>query len=53
MQYGFSSLDLDLVRGAPDSRRSWIDGLLIQLETRIFQHFAAIQSGVTPAQCVY
>lgn len=28
----FSSLDLDLVRGAPDSRRGWIDGLLIQLE---------------------
>ncbi|MGB5712455.1 MAG: DNA replication/repair protein RecF, partial [Waterburya sp.] len=28
----FSSLDLNLVRGAPDSRRSWIDGLLIQLE---------------------
>lgn len=28
----FSSLDLDLVRGAPDSRRSWIDNLLIQLE---------------------
>ena len=28
----FSSLDLDLVRGAPDSRRSWIDSLLIQLE---------------------
>lgn len=28
----FSSLDLDLVRGAPDARRSWIDGLLIQLE---------------------
>ncbi|BAZ45848.1 DNA replication and repair protein RecF [Chondrocystis sp. NIES-4102] len=28
----FSSLDLDLVRGAPDSRRNWIDGLLIQLE---------------------
>ncbi|MEM7756985.1 MAG: DNA replication/repair protein RecF [Cyanobacteria bacterium P01_A01_bin.40] len=28
----FSSLDLDLVRGAPDCRRSWIDGLLIQLE---------------------
>ena len=28
----FSSLDLDLVRGAPDSRRSWLDGLLIQLE---------------------
>ena len=28
----FSSLDLDLVRGAPESRRSWIDGLLIQIE---------------------
>jgi DNA replication and repair protein RecF len=28
----FSSLDLDLVRGAPDCRRSWIDRLLIQLE---------------------
>ena len=28
----FSSLDLDLVRGAPESRRSWIDDLLIQLE---------------------
>ncbi|MEL6495156.1 MAG: DNA replication/repair protein RecF [Cyanobacteria bacterium J06623_7] len=28
----FSSLDLDLVRGAPESRRSWIDSLLIQLE---------------------
>ncbi|MGF1542491.1 MAG: DNA replication/repair protein RecF [Pleurocapsa sp.] len=28
----FSSLDLDLVRGAPDARRNWIDGLLVQLE---------------------
>lgn len=28
----FSSLDLDLVRGAPDARRTWLDGLLIQLE---------------------
>lgn len=28
----FSSLDLDLVRGAPDTRRNWIDGLLVQLE---------------------
>lgn len=28
----FSSLDLGLVRGAPDSRRSWLDSLLIQLE---------------------
>jgi DNA replication and repair protein RecF len=28
----FSSLDLDLVRGAPDARRNWLDGLLVQLE---------------------
>jgi DNA replication and repair protein RecF len=28
----FSSLDLDLVRGAPESRRSWLDSLLVQLE---------------------
>lgn len=28
----FSSLDLDLVRGSPDQRRHWLDGLLIQLE---------------------
>jgi len=28
----FSSLDLDLVRGAPENRRRWLDGLLIQLE---------------------
>ncbi|ELR99337.1 DNA replication/repair protein RecF [Gloeocapsa sp. PCC 73106] len=28
----FSSLDLDLVRGAPEVRRHWIDSLLIQLE---------------------
>ncbi len=28
----FSSLDLDLVRGGPDQRRNWVDGLLIQLE---------------------
>ena len=28
----FSSLDLDLVRGAPEARRSWIDNLLVQLE---------------------
>lgn len=28
----FSSLDLELVRGAPDRRRSWLDSLLIQLE---------------------
>ena len=28
----FSSLDLDLVRGGPDQRRHWLDGLLVQLE---------------------
>jgi DNA replication and repair protein RecF len=28
----FSSLDLDLVRGGPEQRRSWLDSLLIQLE---------------------
>jgi len=28
----FSSLDLDLVRGSPESRRSWLDAVLIQLE---------------------
>ena len=28
----FSGLDLDLVRGSPETRRSWLDTLLIQLE---------------------
>jgi DNA replication and repair protein RecF len=28
----FSSLDLELVRGGPEQRRSWVDTLLIQLE---------------------
>jgi DNA replication and repair protein RecF len=28
----FSSLDLELVRGAPEVRRNWLDTLLIQLE---------------------
>ena len=28
----FSSLDLDLVRGSPESRRDWLDTVLIQLE---------------------
>ncbi|TAE54928.1 MAG: DNA replication/repair protein RecF [Nostocales cyanobacterium] len=28
----FSSLDLELVRGSPEVRRSWLDTLLIQLE---------------------
>ncbi|ERN40132.1 recF protein [Rubidibacter lacunae KORDI 51-2] len=28
----FSSLDLDLVRGAPEYRRHWLDALLVQIE---------------------
>lgn len=28
----FSSLDLELVRGAPEVRRNWLDALLLQLE---------------------
>ena len=28
----FSSLDLELVRGSPESRRHWLDGLVVQLE---------------------
>ncbi|PSO98990.1 MAG: DNA replication/repair protein RecF [Cyanobacteria bacterium SW_6_48_11] len=28
----FSSLDLELVRGAPERRRNWLDSLLVQLE---------------------
>jgi DNA replication and repair protein RecF len=28
----FSSLDLELVRGAPECRRNWLDNLLVQLE---------------------
>ncbi len=28
----FSSLDLDLVRGGPETRRHWLDRLLVQLE---------------------
>lgn len=28
----FSSLDLELVRGAPEARRNWLDALLVQLE---------------------
>ncbi len=33
----FSSLDLELVRGSPERRRSWLDRLLIQLEP-IYAH---------------
>ncbi|NJM47805.1 MAG: DNA replication/repair protein RecF [Alkalinema sp. RU_4_3] len=33
----FSSLDLDLVRGGPEMRRHWLDGLLVQLEP-IYAH---------------
>jgi len=28
----FSSLDLELVRGGPEARRHWLDGVLLQLE---------------------
>ena len=28
----FSSLDLELVRGAPERRRNWVDSILIQIE---------------------
>jgi DNA replication and repair protein RecF len=33
----FSSLDLELVRGAPERRRAWLDSLLIQIEP-IYAH---------------
>ncbi len=33
----FSSLDLELVRGAPERRRNWLDSILIQLEP-IYAH---------------
>ncbi|MDX1978296.1 MAG: DNA replication/repair protein RecF [Pseudanabaenaceae cyanobacterium bins.68] len=32
----FSSLDLDLVRGNPEQRRDWLDGVLVQLEPIYF-----------------
>lgn len=33
----FSSLDIELVRGSPEYRRSWVDSLLIQLEPIYYQ----------------
>lgn len=33
----FSSLDLELVRSGPETRRNWLDGLLVQLEP-IYAH---------------
>ncbi len=33
----FSSLDIDLIRGAPEYRRNWVDNLLIQVEPIYFQ----------------
>jgi DNA replication and repair protein RecF len=33
----FSSLDLELVRGAPECRRTWLDALLVQIEP-IYAH---------------
>ncbi|MEN9240922.1 MAG: DNA replication/repair protein RecF [Thermostichus sp. DG02_3_bins_51] len=41
----FSSLDLDLVRGGPESRRNWLDGVLIQLEplyTGLLEHYRRV-----------
>jgi DNA replication and repair protein RecF len=41
----FSCLDLELVRGGPDQRRDWVDGLLIQLEpvySGIWQQYAQV-----------
>jgi DNA replication and repair protein RecF len=35
----FSSLDLELVRGAPESRRRWLDNLVVQLEP-VYAHIA-------------
>lgn len=35
----FSSLDLELVRGAPESRRNWLDNLLVQLEP-VYAHIS-------------
>ncbi len=38
----FSSLDLELVRGAPEKRRSWLDTILMQIEpiyTHILQQY--------------
>jgi DNA replication and repair protein RecF len=36
----FSCLDLELVRGAPESRRNWLDTLLVQLEP-LYAHILA------------
>lgn len=36
----FSCLDLELVRGGPDSRRQWLDTLLLQLEP-LYAHILA------------
>lgn len=41
----FSSLDLDLVRGSPETRRHWLDRLLIQLQplyAHIWQQYQQI-----------
>jgi DNA replication and repair protein RecF len=35
----FSSLDLELVRGAPESRRRWLDNLVVQLEP-VYAHIS-------------
>ncbi|WP_218080659.1 DNA replication/repair protein RecF [Anthocerotibacter panamensis] len=41
----FSSLDLDLVRGGPQERRAWIDGILVQLEpvyAQLSEHYQQV-----------
>ncbi|MCF2970369.1 DNA replication/repair protein RecF [Synechococcus sp. Nb3U1] len=41
----FSSLDLELVRGGPESRRNWLDGVLTQLEpiyTGLLEHYRKV-----------
>lgn len=35
----FSSLDMELVRGAPESRRRWLDNLVVQLEP-VYAHIS-------------
>ncbi len=41
----FSSLDLELVRGGPEARRNWLDGVLIQLEpiySGLLEHYRKV-----------
>jgi DNA replication and repair protein RecF len=38
----FSSFDLELVRGGPEQRRNWLDGLLVPTRTHLCPYFATI-----------